>query len=52
MLNTIFQSFSYSNHELFCKQNVIDYKGAAPGILHVYIESDCEDSHIEICRLV
>jgi len=27
-------------------------KGATPDILQVYIESDSEDSHIEICRLV
>lgn len=40
MLNTIFQTFSYSNHELFCKQSVLLIHGATPDILHVYIELD------------
>lgn len=32
--------------------SVLLIKAATPDVLHAYIESDCEDSHIEICRLV
>lgn len=52
MLNTIFHTFFYSNDELFCKQSVLLIKGATQDILNVYLESDGEDSHIEICSLV
>lgn len=39
MLNIVSQTFSYDNHELFCKQSVLLIKGVAPDILHIYIES-------------
>lgn len=52
MLHAIFETFSYSNCELFCKQSVLLVKGAPSDILHISIGSDSEDSHTEVWRLV
>lgn len=52
MLNAIFEPFSYSNCEVFCKQSVLLVKDAPSDILHLSIGSACDGSHTEVCRLV
>lgn len=52
MLNAIFELFSYSSCEVFCKQSVLLVRGPPSGILHLSIGSACEGSDTQVCRLV